>query len=36
MQRKHIPRVHEYQSSTSSPRLMNDIRHQPDRVLVDV
>ena len=33
MQRKHTPRVNEYQSSTSShPVDDSDIKHQPDRV----
>ena len=40
MQRKHkpVPTVYEYQSSTSShrPWLMIYIKHQQDRVLVDV
>ena len=37
MQRKRIPRVYEYQLSTSSHQLLTiDIKHQADRVLVDV
>ena len=28
MQRKHIPRVYEYQSSTSRHQLMIDIKHK--------
>ena len=43
MQRKHIPREYEYQSSKSShpvddrvTRVMTDIKHQPDTVLVDI
>ena len=38
MQRKHIPRVYEYQLSTipGATRLKIDIKHQPDTVLVDV
>ena len=30
MQTKHIPRVFEYQSSTTSHQLIIDIKHQPD------
>ena len=34
MQRKHIPRVNKYQSSTSS-HPVDDIKHQSDTVPVD-
>ena len=36
MQRKHIPKVHDINHEPVATRLMIDIKHQPDTVLVDV
>ena len=36
MQRKYIPGVYDINCQTSATRLMIDIKHKPDRVLVDI